>query len=148
MLQATTPSIAKHEAALPVRRVRIRSSAFWLLLVCEGLLIIGILAALVRAAPLLTPLSSTGDVTQVREAVLQRLNGQISDPLVPVGLNGSAHESNVRGYTLNGQTYYYSVSDTRTADPLGRGAVSGDAIEIVLQERLGEQEMTIYRIIR
>jgi hypothetical protein len=58
----------------------------------------------------------------------------------------SARASSVRGFTLNGRTYFYYTEGQRGFDPLSRGAVDRSEIEIVLRDDGGPMPLVIYRL--
>ncbi len=92
------------------------------------------------------PLARSGDYAAVREAIWARLNGAIDDPLVEITAGVSARESNVRGFTLHGQTYYYYIEGQRGFDPLSRGAVDYQGVAIVARDEDGPKPLVIYRL--
>lgn len=147
MINVQTPGLVVPErVAPPIKRIGPRS--FLLLCVVEGLLVAAVflfvLFALAPQQPV--PLARSGDYATVREAIWARLNGTIDDPLVEITAGVSARESNVRGFTLHGQTYYYYIEGQRGFDPLSRGAVGSDRAEIVARDEDGPRPLVIYRL--
>ena len=148
MINVRRPGIVVPErVAPPIKRVGPRS--FLLLCALEGLLIAAVfLVVLYALAPQqAVPLARSGDYATVREAIWARLNGTIDDPLVELAAGVSARESNVRGFTLHGQTYYYYIEGQRGFDPLSRGAVGPDQVEIVARDADGPKPIVIYRLL-
>jgi hypothetical protein len=139
--------IAATGQALPrVRRIGPR--AFWFLFAAEGLLVASaLLLVLHLALPARAPLARGADHFAVRDAIWARLNGAAADPLIEIAPGVNARESSVRGFSLNGQTYYYYVEGRRGFDPLGRGAVAPDMVEIVLRDDGGPKTLVIYRLL-
>lgn len=148
MINVELPTlVAKKGAAVPVRRISFRT--FWLLFVVEGLLILGMLILVLNLLlPSRAPLAQDGDYATVREAVWARLNGVVVDPLIEVEPGVTARSSNVRGFTLNGETYYYAIEGKQGFDPFSRGAVDQSQIEVVLRDTGGPFPLVIYRLIR
>ena len=147
MINIRTPGIVvPARVAPPIRRISPR--AFLFLCILEGLLVAALFAVAVYALePEAVPLVRSGDYATVREAIWQRLNGAIDDPLVEVANGVSARESNLRGFSLHGQTYYYYIEGRRGFDPLSRGAVSPDRVEIVARDDAGSKPLVIYRLL-
>src|SRR5690242_17627557 len=97
---------AVERAAAPVRRIGARG--FVMVFALEAALIAAVFGMVLYAlTPQRVPLARSGDYVAVREAILARLNSTADDPLVELAPGVSARESSVRGFTLNGQTYYY-----------------------------------------
>lgn len=147
MVQVPSSSFAgtSDTTVQPVRRVRATGRTFWLLFAIEGLLIVGALLFVVNLLlPTRAPLASTIDHSLVREAVLSRLNGDIADPLIEVTPGVSARSSSIRGFSLNGLTYYYYIEGESNFDPFSRNAVAAGDIQIVLRDASGPSPLVIY----
>ena len=131
--------------AVPTRHVGQR--AFWLLLACEGL-ILGVL--LVLAIQLLTPaqapLAQSADYATVRAAIQSRLNGSVDDPAIDVAPGATARLSNVGGFVLDGYTYYYYREGQRNFDPISRGVLAPEQVELVQREQFSGETVVIYRV--
>ena len=139
-------AVTSKRTTLPVRRASPR--AFWILFAVEGVLIATILFLLLRAlTPAHTPLVQGTDYATVREAIWSRLNGVTADPLLEVAPGVTARSSAVRGFALNGQTYYYYLEGRRGFDPLSRGVIARDDVEIVLRDTEGPYALVIYRLL-
>lgn len=133
-------------AAAPVRRIGARG--FVIVFALEAALIAAVFGMVLYAlTPQRVPLARSGDYVAVREAILARLNGTADDPLVELAPGVSARESSVRGFTLNGQTYYYYLEGRRGFDPLSRGAVDAGAIEVVARDEASPRPIVIYRVL-
>jgi len=148
MINVQRPAIVVPErAAPPIKRIGPRS--FLLLCMLEGLLIAAVFMVVLYAlAPQqAVPLARSGDYATIREAIWARLNGAIDDPLVEIAAGVSARESNLRGFTLHGQTYYYYIEGQRGFDPLSRGVVGPDRVEIVARDEDGPKPLVIYRLL-
>jgi hypothetical protein len=146
VINARISSVVPMERAAPVvRRPGIRF--FWLLFVAEGLLIVAALIALLSLVPQRTPLASGADTEVLRAAVLSRLDGAVSDPVIEVAPGVTARSSAVRGFALNGVTYFYYFEDRRGLDPLSRGKVTERDVEVLLRESDGERTLVIYRLL-
>jgi hypothetical protein len=131
---------------LAVRRIGPRT--FAALIGVELLLLVGVLIwALAVLLPAPTPLASTYSLTPVREAIHARVGGAVDDPLIEVRPGLSARASNLRGFQLSGETYYYYIEGTSNFDPLSRGAVARSAIEVLVRDSSGPQTVVIYRLL-
>lgn len=146
MINATTHTGAERalREEAPVRRISPRLVAA--LLGIELLLLVGVLLwALSWIAPA-TPLAATHDLAPVSEAISARLSGQVADPLIELAPGHAARSSNLRGFTLNDTTYYYYVEGAANYDPLSRGAVSDEQVEVLLRDTTGPATVVIYRL--
>ena len=133
----------------PARRVRIGGSVFWALFAVEALIIAALCAVVIpMLTPNTVPLANTPDYTVVRDAVRARLNGTTPDPLIEVAPGVTARSSNLRGFTLNGYTYYYQFAGEQGFDPLSRGVVSPGNVETILMDTTGPSTLTMYRVVR
>jgi hypothetical protein len=133
------------QTAVPVWRATPR--LFWTLFALIGVFIAGMLVLIVSLLPARAPLANTGDYAIVREAVWARLNGTVEDALIDVAPGITARSSNIRGFSLKGSTYYYYLEGRPSFDPLSRGLVHRDQIEIVLRDDGGPQALVIYRVV-
>jgi hypothetical protein len=137
---------ALQDPTIPVRRLG--SRGFAALIGLELVLVVGVLVwALVTLLPTATPLAATGDLAPVQRAIKARIVGEIADPIVAVGPEIGARASNLRGLSLNGATYYYFIEGTSNYDPLSRGAVGQERVEILLRDSSGPSAFVIYRIL-
>jgi hypothetical protein len=137
---AATPSIP------PVRRIGPR--AFWVLFAVEGAFVATVLLVIIHLViPARAPLAASTDYMAVRDAIWSRVNGVVADPLIEVKPGVSVRESNVRGFTFNGQVYYYYFEGQRGFDPLSRRIVDANAIDIVLRDDAGPKTLIIYRLL-
>lgn len=140
-----TPMTAIARETAPVRRLGPR--AFWLLFAIEALLFGALLIALTNTLlPARTPLSAP-EPGILRAAVLTQLDGSFDDPLIEAAPGAIARSSNIRGFQLGGEVYYYYFEGQRSFDPLTRGIIAHDQIEIVLRDSSGPQTLVIYRIL-
>jgi hypothetical protein len=127
----------------------IGSHGFWMLFALEGMFVAAaLLVVLNLLLPPQAPLTQSADYSIVREAIWSRLNGAVSDPLIEITPSVTVRSSSVRGFTLNGQTYYYYLEGQRGFDPLSRGAVSKRDIEVVLRDDGSSNALIIYRLTR
>lgn len=97
--------------------------------------------------PSRTPLADETQVARVHSAVLARLNGSTVDPLIEVTPGVIGRSSSVRGFSLDGQTYYYYFEGRSGFDPLSRGVVSHGDVELVLRDDRGPDALVIYRML-
>jgi hypothetical protein len=145
MINAQVSSRADSKPATPIRHLSQRG--FWLLFGLEGLFLAGILLfVLYLILPARAPLAQTGDYATVRAALQARLSGAIDDPLIEVAPGITARSSAVGGFTLNGYTYYYYREAQRGFDPLSRGAIARDQVELVSRDQFGREVLVIYRV--
>ena len=136
---------APRAIATPVRRSG--ATGFWILFALEAVFVAGVLMlVLALVLPTRAPLARGDDYAAIREAVWARVNGTINDPLIDIAPGVSVRSSSVRGFALNGQTYYYYLEGQRGFDPLSRGAVSKRDIEVVLRDSDGPKPLVIYEI--
>ncbi|NTW01533.1 MAG: hypothetical protein HGA19_09510 [Oscillochloris sp.] len=113
----------------------------------ELVLLFGVLAwALVWLMPTNTPFAAPQDLTPVVEMVRGSLSGSINDPLIDVEPGLSVPASNVRGLTLGNSVYYYYVEGRINFDPLSRGLISQDSVEVMLRDTDGSRSFVIYRL--
>ena len=146
MINIQLPTFAgRRQTTIPVRRIS--SETFWLLFAVEALFVIGVLLLVLHLLlPVQSPLAASADYATVREAVWSRVNGTVPDPLIDVLPGVTARESSVRGFTLNGRTYYYYIEGQRGFDPVSRGAIDRSEIEVVLRDNGGPAPLVIYRL--
>ena len=122
--------------------------SFWLLFALEASFVAGALAlVLTLVLPARAPLARSADFATIRDAVWARVNGTINDPLTDIAPGISVRASSVRGFTLNGQIYYYYFEGQRGFDPLSRGAVAQRDVEVLLRDADGPKPLVIYEII-
>lgn len=149
VINATTHTGAERalgEHVAPVRRIG--PHAFVTLLGLELVLVVGVLVwALTSLVPPATPLAQPADITPVEEAIRARVIGEVVDPLIELGPGLSARSSNVRGFSLNGATYYYYVEGSPNFDPYSRGIVGAGEIEILRRDSSGPSTVVIYRLL-
>ncbi len=148
MIHATTHTGAEsalYERTVPVRRIGPRTLS--VLIGIELLLLLSALAwTLLYLLPPATPLAAPTDLRPVVDAIRERLSGAVADPLVPVGDGHSARASNLRGFRLDGNVYYYYVEGAKNFDPLSRGVISQEQVEILLREESSDRTIVIYRV--
>ena len=149
MFNATTHAGAKRALItdlIAVRRVGPR--AFAVLIGIELAILVGVLVwALAALLPSATPLASTHNLTPVREAIHARVGGAVDDPLIEVRPGLSARASNLRGFQLGGETYFYYIEGTTNFDPLSRGAVAQSDVEVLARDSSGPLTVVIYRLL-
>lgn len=148
MINATTHQGAESALRTEARSVfRISSQTLMLLMGAELVLVFGVLAwALIALVPAGSPFAARQDLTPVVEVVRGSVSGSLNDPLIDVGPGVSARASNLRGLSLDGAVYYYYVEGGANFDPLSRGAVADDAVEIMLRDTSGPSAVVIYRL--
>ncbi|MBX0330350.1 hypothetical protein K2Z83_22055 [Oscillochloris sp. ZM17-4] len=113
----------------------------------ELVMIFGVLVwALFWLLPTSTPFASHQDLTPVVEMVRGSLSGAINDPMVDVVPGVSARSSNLRGLSMGGSVFYYYVEGHANFDPLSRGVVGHDSVEIMLRDSSGPSAFVIYRM--
>jgi hypothetical protein len=136
-----------HEGALAQNVRRIGVGTFWSLIGLELLVVFGALIWVFGwFTPMQTPYASTRDLAPVQEAIYARLSGATMDPLVQIQPGISARASNIRGFALGGETYYYYVVGADNFDPYSLGRVNEGQIEVLLRDESGAQPLIIYTI--
>jgi len=134
------------DTTAPVRRIGPRG--FKLLLAGELLLLVGVLIwAVYWLTPQSTPYAPSTDLSVVVEAVRDRVSGAVDDPAIEVQPGLRVSESNLRGFRLGGTTYFYYLEGAANFDPLSRGDVADDQVEILLRDTSGPQTLVIYRVL-
>jgi len=145
---STTPIAATERLAQPAQRVRPGARLCWITFAVEAALVSLVLMLLVPALlPARPPLTKAPDHALVREAVVARLSGATPDPLTDVAPGVTVRSSNLRGFALNGVTYYYYLEGQSNADPLSRGALSPDQVAIVLRDTSGPVPLVVYTLL-
>jgi len=147
VINAHSPDlVSRQRGVAPVWRATPR--LFWTLFAIVGLFVA---ASLIYIGSLLlppqAPLANAGDYQIIREAIWSRVDGSIDDPLIEVAPGMTARASSVRGFALEGQTYYYYFEGRSGFDPLSRGIIDRSEIEIVLRDAGGPAPLVIYRIV-
>jgi hypothetical protein len=146
MFNTHASKLAGSKPASQVRRLGQR--AFWLMFIIEGLFIAALLFFVLHLLlPSRAPLAQSTDYATVRAAIQSRLNGTIADPPIAVAPGATAPLSSVSGFTLNGYTYFYYSEGRPSFDPLSRGMLTRDQIELVSREQVGRDVVVIYRVI-
>jgi len=129
---------------------RVGVQAFWSLLALQALLVALAAIWLYNSSPASTPTTAHtgGDLAIVHDAIRARLQGFVHDPIIVIGDQEGVRESNLRGFRLNGTIYYYYLdrADARNYDPLSRGAVRTDDVDIVLHDRTGSYPLVLYTL--
>ncbi|WP_322487878.1 hypothetical protein [Chloroflexus sp.] len=123
-----------------------RFSLFTVMIGIELCLLLGVLAWLLSAIPARTPLAATPDLTPLTREIQGRLSGAIVDPLIEVKPGVAIRVSNLRGFRYEGHIYYYYVEGAANYDPLSRGIVQPDRVEIMLRDTSGTQTIVLYRV--
>jgi hypothetical protein len=136
------------QVAVPRVTIRLGQRVFWALLLVELALVLAAFAwAVSRIAPAgRVPLADGGDRQQVVAAVYSRVNHQVPDRMISVGPGTLVRESSVRGFLLDGTTYYYQISGERGFDPLSRGFVVESQVEVVYKEITAGRTLLVYTI--
>jgi hypothetical protein len=143
---ASLPTRQLRDVALPPIVIRPGQHTFWALLAVQ---LVVVLAALVWSIDTLVPPGrvalADGDNRQhVVAAVYSRLNQQTPDRLLSVAPGVLARESSLRGFELNGSTYYYQLAGEQGFDPLSRGSVSHEQVEVVYRAANAGRTLLIY----
>jgi hypothetical protein len=148
VINATTHQGAEGVLRAEARPVhRISSRALIIMMGVELTLIFGVLVwALFWMLPASTPFASQHNLAPVVETVRNSLSGTINDPLIDIVPGVSARASNLRGLSMGGSVYYYYVEDHANFDPLSRGVVGSDAVEIMLRDTSGPSVIVLYRL--
>jgi hypothetical protein len=132
---------------IPARAQGRGGMGFWMLFALEAAFVAGALTLILALVlPTRAPLARSGDYATIRDAVWARINGTIDDPLIDIAPGVSVRSSNVRGFALNGKTYYYYLEGQRGFDPLSRGAILQRDVEVVWRDADGPAPLVIYQI--
>ncbi|MFN3374768.1 MAG: hypothetical protein ACK44M_14535 [Chloroflexus sp.] len=123
-----------------------RFNLFLLMVGIELCLLVSVLGWLLSAAPSRTPLAATPDLTPLTHEIKGRLSGAILDPLIEIKPGVAIRASNIRGFRYEGSIYYYYVEGAANYDPLSRGIVRPDQVEIMLRDESGAQTIVLYRV--
>ncbi|MDZ4719741.1 MAG: hypothetical protein SH847_14920 [Roseiflexaceae bacterium] len=121
------------------------SRTFWFLLALQGLFMAAILLFVLNRLPASMPLADTNGPQHVRDFVLAGNPG--ADPLIEVGPGVIDRSSSLRGLRVQNQTYYYYFEGRQNHDPLSRGVVTPNQVELLLRDAEGETPLVIYRIV-
>ncbi len=119
---------------------------FTLMIGLELCLLFGFAGWLLSSAQPRTPLAAVPDLTPLTREIQGRLNGSIVDPMVEVKPGVAIRTSNIRGFRYAGHVYYYYIEGEPGYDPLSRGIVRPDQVEIMLRDSSGPQTIVIYRV--
>ncbi len=126
---------------------RINAHAFGLLLAVEVVLLAAVLVwAVAWLLPTPTPYAPAQSLAPVQEAVRAHVSGAVPDRLIELTPGTSARESNLRGFSLAGTTYYYYVEGRANFDPLSRGSVDSAQVEVLARDDTGPASIVIYRM--
>jgi hypothetical protein len=143
--QGAENALREQAYAGPVHRIN--AQAFGLLLAVEIVLLAAVLAwTVVWLLPMPTPYAPAQSLAPVHEAVRARVSGAVPDRLIEVTPGVSARESNLRGFSLGGTTYYYYVEGRANFDPLSRGALNAAQVELLVRDASGPETIVIYRV--
>jgi hypothetical protein len=138
-----SPVVVVREAPdAPSRSIRFYRVLFAVNLLVFSALLIALAALLLTPYTSLTPL----EAETIRAAVQSRLDETLDDPSVEAAPGIFVRSSNIRGFRLNGVVYYYYIEGERNFDPLSRGAVDHDDIDVVLRDLSGPQPLVVYRL--
>lgn len=143
--QGAENALREHTYERPVHRIS--AHAFGFLLAVEVLLLAVVLIwAVAWLLPTPTPYAPAQSLAPVHEAVRAHVSGAAPDRLIEVTPGISARESNLRGFSLAGTTYYYYVEGRANYDPLSRGAVQSDQVEVLSRDASGPETIVLYRV--
>ncbi|WP_448337086.1 hypothetical protein [Chloroflexus aurantiacus] len=123
-----------------------RANLFFVMVGLELCLLLSVLVWLLLSAPPRPSLTTTPDLTQLTHEIQGRLSGLIIDPVIEVKPGVIVRSSNVRGFRYEGHVYYYYIEGAVNYDPLSRGLLRPDQVEIMLRDDSGEQTIVIYRV--
>ncbi|WP_322820673.1 hypothetical protein [Chloroflexus sp.] len=123
-----------------------RANLFFIMVGLELCLLLSVLVWLLLSAPPRPSLTTTPDLTPLTGEIQGRLSGLIIDPVIEVKPGVIVRSSNVRGFRYEGHVYYYYIEGAANYDPLSRGLLRPDQVEIMLRDDSGEQTIVIYRV--
>lgn len=144
MIRAPYSSAAVvREAPLdPLRGIRFYQTLFAVNALLFSALLVALAALFFTPYTSLTPL----EAETLRAAVQSRLDETFDDPLIEAAPGVMVRSSNVRGFRLNGVVYYYYIEGERNFDPLSRGAIDHNDVDVVLRDVSGPQPLVVYRL--
>lgn len=146
MIKPIVSARTKHPMTMTgMSRLR-RFSLFTLMIGIELCLLVSAVGWLLSATPSRTPLSANPDLTPLVDEIRGRMSGEIIDPLIEVKPGITIRVSNIRGFRYAGSIYYYYIEGAPNYDPLSRGIIRPDQVEIVLRETSGTQTIVLYRV--
>jgi hypothetical protein len=147
VIQASTPTVDGLLLERPQARVwRLSPRVFWSLVGVEMVILAAALLWALNMLPASTPLTASGNIVYVQDAVWARLMGTVNDPLIEVQPGINVRESNMRGLSVDGTTYFYYVEGNQNFDPLSRGAVSENQVDVLLRDTRGPLPLVVYTI--
>lgn len=146
MIKPMVPAGAEQRIAIKGLFRWRRFSLFTVMIGLELCLLLGVLVWLLSAMPVRTPLAATPDLTPLTREIQGRLSGAIIDPLIEVKPGVAIRASNVRGFRYEGHIYYYYIEGAANYDPLSRGIVRPEHVEIMLRDSSGAQTIVLYRV--
>jgi hypothetical protein len=115
------------------------------MVVLQGMLITAIALFVMSRLPASTPLTQTDGPQQVHDFVLA--GNPAADPLIEVVPGVIVRSSSVRGLRIADQTYYYYYEGRQSYDPLTRGAVQPNQVELLLRDTDAETTLVVYRVV-
>jgi hypothetical protein len=84
---------------------------------------------------------------EVKEEVLSYISEtRDDDPFIEVESNIFIKESNYKGITINDKTYFYSLSPHMSYDPVTRGEVEIEDVNVIYNDNDAEAPVIIYTI--
>lgn len=130
--------------ALPrPRRWQMGRLTFWSLLAVQMLIFLAIVFQIVQSMPRTMPISQSDSVEYVRAAIL---SAGAHDPLIELSSGVEARASNLRGIQYQGQIYYYYYEGQPNYDPLSRGTMTRDQVEVLFRDVGDVYPLVIYRV--
>lgn len=125
---ATAPSALPRSHGRLDRLIPPALAVFVLVIAC---LVIALATGIVSQSSLLIPPQSPSPVvSQVLDYALT-WRGPAEDPSIALPSGIQVKSSNYRGVPINGVTYYYNLAPRPSYDPLARGQVTAQQIEVV-----------------
>lgn len=129
----------------PTQVLRPAMRLFWMMFAAVGLLLSLAVGLVMVRTPAAAPLTATSEAMRVRDAVLNESTA--ADPLIQLAPDVTIRSSNMRGFRLNGQIYYYYFEGAENYDPLSRGKVTADQVQVLLRDTGEGSPLVIYRVL-
>ncbi len=146
-MNPTTASANAEQRLIRARTIPFpRPSLFVVMIGLELGFLLSVLIWLLIATPLPTPLATAPDLTPLTREIQARLSGAVVDPLIEIKPGVTIHASNLRGFRYEGAVYYYYVEGQPNYDPLSRGIVRADQVEMMARDTSGDHVIVIYRL--
>jgi hydroxymethylpyrimidine pyrophosphatase-like HAD family hydrolase len=120
---------------------------------CVSLISLTVLAVALLGTVIYTPNLNIVKAQELNEEEVEKITKEVlsyvsttreDDPFIEVESNIFIKESNYKGITINDQTYYYSLSPHMSYDPVSRGKMDLEDVNIIYNDNNAEIPVIIY----